>query len=349
MAPSVGGYYAGWMARAGSVPENFDPRQCTHIYYAFIGLSTTGKVKILDYDLEGGASGLYSRITALKRRNPSLKVILSVGGATGGSADLFSGMARDPAKRRKFIYSATDIIATYDFDGLDIDWEHPSGADRANYKELLKRTNEQFESKGWLLTAAVASSPKEGYHVGAMNKYLDLVNIMSYDFYGPWGSYTGQNSALYASSVESDWEKENLNLVSCTGNWLRAGLQRQKMVVGTAFYGRSFTLKYPNQHGLHAPIIGAGVDDGTPSYKKICTSYDDWTKVWDSEQKNPYIYRGNQWIGYDDKDSIFSKGAWIKRQRFNGAMVWTINYDDVTGQYGEKQGLLKQLNRGLRS
>lgn len=32
-----------------------------------------------------------------------------------------------------------------------------------------------------------------------------------------------------------------------------------------------------------------------------------WSRVWDDEQKTPYAYRGNQWVGYDDVESVAIK------------------------------------------
>lgn len=81
---------------------------------------------------------------------------------------------------------------------------------------------------------------------------------MTYDMYGPWSEYAGQNSPLYASSVESDWEKENLNLKAATSQWVNAGANPSKVIAGIGFYGRTFTLSNPNDHGIHAGITGPG-------------------------------------------------------------------------------------------
>lgn len=92
---------------------------------------------------------------------------------------------------------------------------------------------------------------------------------MTYDYYGPWSRYTGQNSALFASSIESDWEKGNLNVAASAQNWLNAGAHRNKMAIGVAFYGRTFNLIDPNQHGLHSPYKGVGPDGGSPAYSVV--------------------------------------------------------------------------------
>lgn len=91
---------------------------------------------------------------------------------------------------------------------------------------------------------------------------------MSYDFYGPWSAYTGQNSALFESSIESAYEKKNLNTAAAAKNWIQAGAELNKLVVGVAFYGRSFTLQNVTNFGVHAPIVGAGTVK-TPSYQLV--------------------------------------------------------------------------------
>lgn len=334
-------YYESWAAWDGIIPENFDASLCTHVNYAFITIWDNGNLRVEDDELDIN-EGLYYRVTDMKKRNSDLKVLLSVNGASA----TFSSIAADSDKRGAFVGSATYFLSTYGFDGLDIDWEYPENADRTNYITLLRECKEAFQSHGWLLTAAVSSlGDDHGYDYAQMNNYLDIVNVMTYDFYGyGWSSYTGQNSPLFASSAESEWERANLNLAASANAWANSGIPKSKLAIGTGFYGRSFTLQDSNNHGIHAPISGPGWDGGEAPYQTICTSYGGWTRIWDDEQKNPYKISGNQWIGYDDPDSIWAKAAWIKQNGFFGVMIWAIDNDDMTGECGEVQHLLKQIN-----
>ncbi|XP_066245605.1 acidic mammalian chitinase-like [Euwallacea similis] len=338
-------YYESWSSYEGINPENFDVSLCTHVNYAFILLWEDGNLKVEDDNLDIGQD-LFNRVTALKKKNTNLKVLLSVGG--GGSGDIFRSVAADSSKRGALVGSATYFLSQYGFDGLDVDWEYPEAADSDNYITLLKELKAAFEPKKWLLTAAVSSDKDEhGYNVKEMLNYLDFINVMSYDFYGPWSSYTGENSPLYASSIESDWEKSHLNVASAATNWVNAGAPKNRLAIGTAFYGRSFTLADANSNGLHAAITGPGEDGGEATYATICSKYSSWTKVWDDEQKSPRKYNGNQWLGYDDPDSIKAKAAWIKNNGFMGVMIWAINQDDMAGTCGEKQTLLKQIKQAI--
>jgi chitinase len=37
-----------------------------------------------------------------------------------------------------------------------------------------------------------------------------------------------------------------------------------------------------------------------------------WTRVWNDEQKVPYAYHGDQWVGYDDLQSIEIKVKYLR-------------------------------------
>ena len=74
---------------------------------------------------DGGGLDGFNRFVGLKNQNPSLKALLAVGGWNAGST-LFSQMASTSGNRQTFINSAVNLIKTYKFDGLDMDWEYPA-------------------------------------------------------------------------------------------------------------------------------------------------------------------------------------------------------------------------------
>lgn len=63
--------------------------------------------------------GRYQDIISLKQWNPQLKVLL----ALGGRIPKLALMVSKPNRMAKFVFSTTTFLRSFDFDGIDLDWE----------------------------------------------------------------------------------------------------------------------------------------------------------------------------------------------------------------------------------
>ena len=63
----------------------------------------------------------------------------------------------------------------------------------------------------------------------------------------------------------------------------------------------------------------------------------------------PYAYSGDEWVSFDDIDTIKQKTEYLKSMELGGAMIWALDLDDFRGTCGtgETYPLLKTVNRGL--
>ena len=96
----------------------------------------------------------FAALNALKQQNPSLTVLVSVGGWLWSGN--FSDAVLTKQSRSMFIDSVVAFIEKYNLDGLDIDWEYPDqvGAgnhfraeDKQNYTEMLKELRQRFNQE----------------------------------------------------------------------------------------------------------------------------------------------------------------------------------------------------------
>lgn len=68
--------------------------------------------------------------------------------------------------------------------------------------------------------------------------------------------------------------------------------------------------------------------------------------MFDDKQKNPYSYNGNQWIGYDNMQSVQIKAEYAVARNLGGIMVWSIDYADAKNVCGGGAfPLLQTINR----
>ena len=194
-----------------------------------------------------------------------------------------------------------------------------------------------------------------GYDVPELSKYLDYINVMTYDFHGQWENRVGHNSPLFPLNSASEFQ-EKLTVDYSAKEWVRQGAPLEKLIVGMPVYGRTFQLADPAKFDIGAEALGGGEagrytgESGFLSYYEICDflHQPNTTLVWDNEQQVPFAYRGDQWVGFDDERSLRTKVAWLKTEGFGGIMVWSVDLDDFrgycgTGKYPLAKAMVKEL------
>lgn len=368
--PVIFCYFTNWSYKRPGMgkftPEDMDPTLCTHIVFAFATIKKNKLATSEDNDIgDSFGDGTYKRIMKLKEKNPKLKILVAVGGWAFGSKP-FQELTENIFRMNGFVYDAIEFLRKHKFDGLDIDWEYPRGPDdKASFVSLIRelRLAIEGEAKGsksskLLLTAAVPASfeaIEAGYDVPEISKYLDLINVMTYDFHGQWEKVVGHNSPLYPLNSATGFQRR-LTVDFSANEWVRQGAPKEKLVIGMPVYGRTFTLADPAQFDIGAPTTGGGDsgrytgEAGFLSYYEICDFLhkDNTTLVWDNEQQVPFAYRDQQWVGFDDERSLKTKTKWLKSSGFGGIMVWSVDLDDFRGYCGTgKFPLLKSMKNEL--
>ncbi|BFG01757.1 serine/arginine repetitive matrix protein 2 [Drosophila madeirensis] len=353
-------YYTNWSVyRPGTAkfnPQNINPYLCTHLVYAFGGFTKDNQMKPFDkyQDIEQGG---YAKFTGLKTYNKQLKTMIAIGGWNEASSR-FSPLVASNERRQQFIKNILKFLRQNHFDGIDLDWEYPAhreggkSRDRDNYAQFVQELRAEFEREAQktgrtrlLLTMAVPAGIEyidKGYDVPKLNKYLDWFNVLTYDFHSSHEPSVNHHAPLYSLEEDSEYNYDaELNIDYSIKYYLKAGADRDKLVLGIPTYGRSYTLINEESTELGAPAEGPGEqgdatrEKGYLAYYEICQTLKDdpeWTVVQpNANVMGPYAYRRNQWVGYDDEAMVRKKAEYVVAHGLGGIMFWAIDNDDFRG------------------
>lgn len=364
------GYYPNWLLygqpnRPQFTPKDIDGTVLTHINYAFAKPIPANELdKLSEHDLQKPETinkllfdkwadiehrtnwntekpywGNFQELTELKAKYPHLKTFISIGGWTL-SRD-FSDIAATPERRKKFAQIAVNFAKKYHFDGIDIDWEFPGFAehngkptDKKNFTQLLKELYQATQAAGLLLTFAAPASYEHynNLELSEIHKYLDWLNLMTYDFHGPWGEKFTNHLAPVNQPKEGD---PKFFLDQAVTDYLKAGIPADKLVLGMPLYGRSFAGTKSNTHGLYSTYTGPGggtVEKGLYSWPDIKNNLlSKYQNFWDEHTQVPYLYnpKTHEFISYDNEKSLGIKADYAKKHKLGGAMVWQLENDQA--------------------
>ena len=401
--PKVDGFYkVGYFTQWGIYGRNFQlakvqnsgaAARLTHINYAFGNVNEAGVCASADawadwqtafsaeLSVDGVADtaedplrGNFNQILELKKKNPKLRVLISLGGWT--LSKWFSDAALTPESREKLVTSCVDLflkgnlpdlapgIAKDVFDGIDIDWEWPNSPgnpgniirpeDKANFTALIREFRRQLTEYGrerdkyYDLTAFAPASPKfidDGWDIPNLMKDFDFITVQGYDFHGSWDRKNNQQSAIKVPPGAPD--NPDFSVEVAINKYLSLGAKRQQLVLGVPYYSQGWTGTKPNTtNGLFAENTAAAKGtfaDGSEDYKvlKNLPGKNNFKVYRDFANGHAWLYDGNTFWTYDDPAQMFQKAFYVRNKGLGGVMAWSLDGDD------EKASLTKSLSVGL--
>jgi chitinase len=330
---------------SGSVQalDSFDARNMTHLIYCF------GHLKGNRYYLDNATDTLLiKKMVAKKKQNPQLTVLLSLGGWGGCKtcSDVFGSVQG----RHDFVQSVNETLAFFKADGIDLDWEYPtvegypehrfSPNDKAAFTALLSELRETLGTRKTITFAAGGFQKylDEAVDWKAVVAKVDYINLMTYDLVSGYATVTGHHTALYSTPQQHE------STDNCVQYLLKKGIDPGKLIIGAAFYGRTWEGVLPENNGLYQP--GKFKDFiGYNEFSKRISAASGFTIFWDSTAKAPYAYNVVEKIfaTFDDKHSIEAKTQYVLHENLGGIMFWQLGDDTA------KNGLLQTINTTLQA
>jgi chitinase len=318
----------------------------------------------------GPLYGNFAALQQLKQLHPNLKIMISLGGASSTNAAGFAYAASTPALRSQLAASCIDLfingniapgISAADlFDGIDIDWEFPSAADKHNFTLLLKEFRRQLDALGqtthhhYLLSifAPAGSQNYSNIELAKVAAQLDFFNLQGYDLNGTWETVTNHAASVFDSRQDPN-AGQGLYDDAVVSAYLKAGVPARQLVLGVPLYGYGWT-GVPNQDdGLYQTSTGPAPSpagdtletDGVATYLTLA-SLTGFEHHYDAKRVAQWIYDPATltfWT-YDDPSIAWAKALYVDVRvpgGLGGAFIWAFKDDDTDGT------MVKTLARGL--
>ncbi|XP_059287268.1 probable leucine-rich repeat receptor-like protein kinase At5g05160 isoform X2 [Lycium ferocissimum] len=347
------GYWQNDITNSANI-QSINSTLYTHLIYGFAEISfnaSTDQMIVTISDDEPFKN--FNSI--VKRKNPSIKTILSIGGGKDQSSyasEMYLLMSSTYFPGRKyFIESSIKIARFYGFDGLDFCWLWPSSSqDMSNLAILLDDWRVAIDSESkkskktrLFLTMAGQYTPwiqDLTFPIESMRKNLDWVHVMAFNYYDPVSTNnTSPVAALYDSTSD-------LNTDYGINAWIKSGFPSQKLVLGLPFFGYVWTLVSPKDNKIGAIGTGPGPKDylyATEGEKEPFTSTDGTLNFnnikrgmikyrannssYSSTYVMNYVSIGTSWVGFDDVEAVKTKVAYAKERSLKGYVAWQVSYD----------------------
>ena len=255
-----------------------------------------------------------------------IKAVLSVGGWGAGG---FSPAVSTAEGRELLAQSLVDIVNDYGFDGVDMDWEYPcddmagieaSPDDKPNFTLLIQLLRDKL-GKGKIVSMAAGGTQRcvDNLEIPKLAELMDFINVMTYDMC-PW-DYVSHHTSLHPSDIT-----KNPNCHTALGLYEAAGVPRNKLVLGAAFYARI----YQDVDGLDAPAANGPTFFEGSSYTRILEKVEaEGGGQYDETAEAPYIYNAKKrtFLTFDNPRSLKAKVAYAKSTGLAGIMFWEYNGD----------------------
>ncbi|XP_064486918.1 chitinase-3-like protein 2 [Ornithodoros turicata] len=351
--------------------KHLPARYCSHLVYGYI---SPGDLKNVTTQAStkspvgsfADAQKKIKQMVQLKSTYPALRVMVAIGGKHVDSRS-FSDELLTEGRREHFAQRAARWLRARGLDGLHVHWMYPGQgngrpSDRQNLPRFLAQLRKSFDSRmkgrNLVLTLFVPHGDElidRGYEVKAAAAQVDYLILHGWGYSEP--NRAEVSSPLFNRPPERQGSPTN-SIHDMVALLADRGAPKSKMILGVSARGISYTLARP-EPSVRA-LLRASHPFGRPgpftktagqlAYYEICYNVyrHNWARVFDAITGCPYAFLGNEWVTYDDSDSLRAKASFIRNQTLAGAALLNVQADDYFGLCGPKNVLARSLYTGLR-
>ena len=226
--------------------------------------------------------------------------------------------------RQNFIRNTKSIIATYNLDGINIDFEagHINVSDRGtNMNNFMKELSDSVHSWSADLEVSFAGPAVNwgGWDFNGLVNSCDYIFIMGYDFYGSWSSTAGPTAPLSSTTKYNIYNTINQQYAN------ESYFYPNKLILGVPYFGPHWTTTTPNEGSTTIEFQNskrfrdAEVEAGNYGLKWSTTFQNSWY----SYQSGSTYHQ----VWYDNYQSMGLKYDLAIEENLKGIGMWALGYD----------------------
>ena len=200
--------------------NNIEYCKLTHLNLAFANPGSNGKLIINDFN---------DIVVKARNDNNNIKIYISIGGGylTDEQASIWSNLIDIKENRPTIVNEIVSFVEDNSLDGVDVDleWQYVT----PGYSPFVIELKSALSAKGKGMTAALPGTTKFNNITDEALQTFDFINLMAYDFTGPWNpTVSGQHSSYNNAN-------QSINF------WKNKGISANKLTLGVPFYGYDFS------------------------------------------------------------------------------------------------------------
>jgi GH18 family chitinase len=279
--------------------------------------------------------------------HPNFKGVgIAVGGWSfsdeGPTRYAWSNMTRTKENRKTFVVSLGKFLEQWPFSSVELHWEWPghqgrggNPADTKNQLELLKDMRALYNPN--LRISIVLPAQYEylkNMDPKGMESLVDWFTLLSFDLHGPWDQYIDGLGNKIKPHTDLAEVEAAVNLIT------KSGVSSYKITMGTANYGRGFTIKDSKCRYYGCEFAGAS-KAGTCTKEDGLLSACEITRIIHEKRLQPSVIYGgaeakeiswnDQWVSYDDKETLAKKRELANKHCLGGTALWALDYETCDG------------------
>ena len=242
-------------------------------------------------------------------------------------------LINDPITNAKTLVSeVAPYMKQHNFDDLNLDIEsviEASESARQNFTTFIAEVKKNMDRQN-LGTLTIDASPivlfkKYLINLTDIDKYVDNIVLMTYDFHYPGSSVTGPVSPISGAGIDAELDSE-VSIVEALKN-----ISSEKIILGLPLYGYSWETL--NDTPRSAVIPGTGLAISNRKVEKFLESCATCSAKLDNSALESYVIYKDQETGtyhqifYPDREATYKKIQLTNKYKIGGMALWALGYD----------------------